>query len=295
MGVTNMRRNSGETRENMRISGDVFWYNGGHGGREGAPARRGGVAAVRHEDSAAEGGAAGARHTMTAGTATSDRRPRPGHADIPFPAILDRARALDGHALGILYERYLPVIYRFIFLRVGDTHLAEDLTSDVFFTVVAHIGQLRAEDELAFAAWMLRIARNAVSAHFRKARAQPLIEQDEAARLALAGSAEEGDPLAIITSREDWSEVVAALNRLTEDQRNVVLYRCLLGYSTEEVGEFLHKRPGSIRALQFRALASLARLLDRAERDQVARDGRDVAEAPQATARGRRRGDGAGR
>jgi RNA polymerase sigma-70 factor (ECF subfamily) len=91
----------------------------------------------------------------------------------------------------------------------------------------------------------------------------------------LVASAEEGDPLAIITAREDWAEVVAALNALTEDQRSVVLYRCLFGYSTEEVARILEKRPGAVRALQFRALASLVRLLD-----QSAVTGEDVIPVP---------------
>ncbi|HEV8194692.1 MAG TPA: sigma factor-like helix-turn-helix DNA-binding protein, partial [Ktedonobacterales bacterium] len=74
-------------------------------------------------------------------------------------------------------------------------------------------------------------------------------------------SEDEDDPLAIITARESWGTVVAALNRLTEEQRTVVLYRCVLDYSAEEVADLLDKQPGTIRALQFRALASLARHL----------------------------------
>ncbi len=177
-----------------------------------------------------------------------------------FSAIIERARDLDNHALGLLYERYLPIIYRFVYLRVGDTHVAEDVTSDVFFSVVAHIQQLHASDELPFAAWILRIARNAVLAHYRSLRAHP--PSESVTEVALAASAEEGDPLAIITAREDWAEVVTALNTLTEDQRSVILYRCLLGYSTEEVAQLLEKRPGAVRALQFRALAALVRLLN---------------------------------
>jgi RNA polymerase sigma-70 factor (ECF subfamily) len=178
-----------------------------------------------------------------------------------FESILNRARDLDKDALGLLYERYLAAVYRFIYLRVGDTNLAEDLTSDVFFSLVAHIQQLHASDELTFAAWILRIARNAVLGHYRKARTHPPTES--VSQVTLTASAEEGDPLAIITAREDWAEVVSALNTLTDDQRNVVLYRCLLGYTTEEVAQLLEKRPGAIRALQFRALTSLVRLLDK--------------------------------
>ncbi|MGZ3603003.1 MAG: RNA polymerase sigma factor, partial [Ktedonobacterales bacterium] len=63
------------------------------------------------------------------------------------------------------------------------------------------------------------------------------------------------------TARESWSEVVRALNLLTEEQRSVVLYRCVLGYPTDDVARLMEKQPGTIRALQFRALASLARHL----------------------------------
>jgi RNA polymerase sigma-70 factor, ECF subfamily len=214
---------------------------------------------VRHNDPAIRIGLSHSNPSLGAISQVSSEQNR-SEDDLPFPSILDRARDLDKHALGLLYERYLAVVYRFVYLRVGDTHVAEDLTSDVFFSVVAHIQQLHATDELPFAAWILRIARNAVLAHYRTKRAQPPTEP--VSHLALTTSAEAGDPLDIITAREDWSAVVAALNALTEDQRNVVLYRCLLGYSAAEVGRLLEKRPGAIRALQFRALTSLARLLD---------------------------------
>ena len=55
--------------------------------------------------------------------------------------------------------------------------------------------------------------------------------------------------------------MAAALGRLTEEQRSVLLYRCVLGYSAEEVGQLLGKQAGAIRAVQLRALASLASLL----------------------------------
>ncbi|HEV2236971.1 MAG TPA: RNA polymerase sigma factor [Ktedonobacterales bacterium] len=182
---------------------------------------------------------------------------------LPFAEVLRRARALDHAALALLYQRHAPLVHRYIAARVRDTHLAEDLTSEVFVRTVAHIAQLRADDELTFAAWLLRIARNAVCGHFRMTRAQPPTGPVEHAGDALAAGAEAGDPLDVITAREEWSEVVVALRQLTEEQRQVLLYRALLGYSTDEVARLLGKRRGAIRALRFRALAALARLLDR--------------------------------
>ncbi len=179
---------------------------------------------------------------------------------LPFSLALERARALDRSALGMLYRRFLPVVYRYVLARVGTVHAAEDITSETFFAVIEGIGTMRAQDELSFAAWLLGIARNKVALHFRRRQAHPempSLPEDEQPRAV----AEEDDPLTIITARESWAEVVAGLNQLTEDQRAVVLYRCVLGYSTEDVAQLLERQPNAIRALQFRALASLARYL----------------------------------
>lgn len=179
----------------------------------------------------------------------------------PFSEVLDRARGLDRAALSLLYTRFLPVVYRFILARVGDTHHAEDLTSETFFAVIESIQRTRATDELGFAAWILGIARNQVAMHFRRQRVRAAGTPALAALDQRSTSGEEGDPLDIITAREAWDDVAAALRALTEEQQAVVLYRCVLGYSAEEVAQLLGKNAGAIRAVQFRALGALSRLL----------------------------------
>ena len=181
--------------------------------------------------------------------------------DLPFAVVLQRARQRDQQAISALYKRFLPVVYRYVLARVDDPHLAEDLTADTFFAVVKDIGGARASDELAFSAWVLSIARSKVAQHFRRQHLRTGIEREMAPAAEPHTTEDEGDPLAIITARESWGTVASALSRLTEDQRTVVLYRCVLDYSAEEVADLLGKQPGTIRALQFRALASLARHL----------------------------------
>lgn len=187
---------------------------------------------------------------------------------LQFEQALRRAQAADQQAMGMLYKRFLPVVYRYVLARVSDVHTAEDLTSETFFAVVEHIGETRAHDELTFVAWALGIARNQIAMHFRRLRARPasqftLYDAELADTLAY-----ERDPLDVITARESWGEVVAALDRLTEEQRSVILYRSVLGYSAEDVAQLLGKQPGAIRALQFRALASLARFLKIADPEE---------------------------
>ena len=180
---------------------------------------------------------------------------------LPFAAALASARKHESRALSLLYHRFLPVVYRYVLGRVGDTHVAEDVTSETFLAMLHGIASTRASDELGFAAWVLGIARNHVATYFRQ-RGQPYESLDGYDDVAPSHRLDEGDPLTLLTANESWREIVAALERLTDEQRTVVLYRCVLDYSAEEVGQLLDKQAGAIRAMQFRALASLARILD---------------------------------
>lgn len=186
---------------------------------------------------------------------------------LPFEQTLRQAQAADQQAMGMLYKRFLPVVYRYALAHVGDVHAAEDVTSETFFTIVEHISETRARDELGFVAWALGIARNKVAMHFRRQRARPDAQFLSDQLDFIGHQPHERDPLEVITARESWGEVVAALDRLTEEQRAVILYRSVLGYSAEDVGQLLGKQPGAVRALQFRALASLARFLEGAGSD----------------------------
>lgn len=181
--------------------------------------------------------------------------------DMPFASVLERARELEHEALSLLYSHYLPVVQWYVVGRLSDIHLAEDVTSETFIAMVNSIERTRADDEPAFVAWLLGIARNKVMDHFRRQATLPQTRGVVAPWEEPAAGAEAGDPLNVVTARESWAEVVAALRRLTEEQRMVVLYRCVLGYETEEVARLMGRQQGTVRALQFRALASLTRIL----------------------------------
>ncbi len=180
---------------------------------------------------------------------------------MPFSQLLELGRARDPEALSLLYRRFLPVIYRFLYSRTGNTTLAEDLTSDTFFAIMESLGTLRAQDELGFATWALGIARNKLAMHFRRVKSRPEVSIESAAIAEPTTVAEEADPLLVLTARERWADVVSALNRLTPEQRETLWRRCLLGQSADEVALAMGKPTNAIYGLQFRALAALARYL----------------------------------
>lgn len=212
----------------------------------------------------------------------------PGIGGPEFALLLDRARALENAALGELYSRYLPVVYRTVLARVGDVHLAEDLTADTFMVMVDSIERVRTQDELGFVAWLLGIARHKISEHFRRQAARPSLRIELTSHDEPQTYGEEDDPLGVVLARERWAEVTTALARLTEEQRTVLLYRCVLGYATPEVARMMGREPGAIRALQFRALAALARALATNGTNPAVAAIRAIAALPQpAHARGR--------
>lgn len=182
---------------------------------------------------------------------------------------LDRARQGDSEALSALYNRFLPGVFGYIATRVPDRSTAEDLTSEVFLQMVEGIHSLRAKDEPAFIAWLLRIARVVVADYYRKREKQPVQvsllpdswEKESEERLSNIASRSDADPALWAETREDWHAVVQAINQLTEEQRQVLVGRLIMGYDVASVARMIGKKANAVKALQFRALQSLQRIL----------------------------------
>jgi RNA polymerase sigma-70 factor (ECF subfamily) len=174
--------------------------------------------------------------------------------DIHTLEMLARARAGDAAAFGQLYDAYAVRIYRFMLAQVQEPADAEDLTHQVFLKVIVSLG-LYEDRGLPFGAWLFRVARNTLVDFGRRRRSSVTI--DDTARNAhedVVYGAPEG-------RAADRADVKAALAQLTPDQREVILLRFFAGLSSREISVLMGKREGSVRALQFRALATLRRHL----------------------------------
>ena len=194
-------------------------------------------------------------------------------------SLLERARQGNSEALSTLYNRFLPAIFGYIATRVPDRSTAEDLTSEVFLQMVEGIHRLRAKDEPGFVAWLLRIARVTVAGYYRQREKQPALvslpgeagEQTLADDFYLPTNDPEDDPAYRVEAREDWNVVVNAINQLTEEQRQVLIGRLIMGYDVAEVARMIGKKANAVKALQFRALKSLQRLLGKQHSGTYAR------------------------
>jgi RNA polymerase sigma-70 factor (ECF subfamily) len=174
--------------------------------------------------------------------------------------------------LEVLYERAFPVIYRYVLARLGRPDLVEDVVAEVFLVMLESIGTLRAEHEAGFYAWLIRIAqaKSTMALQLRQrseARLVSLPEDDDPEREAgralphPVATDLAGDPAAVQEWRETLAELGLALSSLTTEQQIVVVGRFLAGQRIEDLARALNKQPGAVRALQFRALGTLAERL----------------------------------
>lgn len=170
-------------------------------------------------------------------------------------SLLASAGAGDARAFAAIYDAYAQRLYRYLLLRVNEPADAEDLLQRVFVKVIEALP--RYEDRgLPFGAWLFRIARN-VAIDF--ARTRPT---DHALADAAGHADDRREPADQAELMADRQLVREALRVLTQDQRDVIVYRFFAGLSPREIGILMGKREGSVRATQFRALATLRRHLE---------------------------------
>lgn len=172
----------------------------------------------------------------------------------PVPDVIERARSGDRAAFAELYDSFVDSVYRYLLYRVREPADAEDLTSEVFTRAFANIHRYRWQGK-SFLAWLYTIARNAVTD--RRRRERPMVDFDTA-----YGVAEDG-PTAHdrAVHGEQVNALRGAVKHLTSEQQQVLSLRFEANLSSRQVAKLLGKNEGAIRALQFRALGRLRKIL----------------------------------
>ncbi|WP_119728251.1 sigma-70 family RNA polymerase sigma factor [Thermomonospora amylolytica] len=185
----------------------------------------------------------------------------PRAADDEIRHLVLRAREGEADAFGVLYDHYVDLVYRYVYYRVGSHPLAEDLTSETFLRALRGIGDFHWQGK-DFGAWLVTIARNLVADHFKSSRFRleictaELTEPDRPAPDRLAE-----DPARRVVEAMTNRALLEAVRRLNSEQQECIVLRFLHGLSVAETALIMGKKTGAIKALQYRAVRSLARML----------------------------------
>lgn len=166
--------------------------------------------------------------------------------------LIHRAKSADPHALSLIYERYARCIHRYIYARVGDVQLAEDLCAEVFLRMLEGMPQY--EDRgWSVLTWLYRIARDRTTDTLRRHSKTPL--SFETLRAISDG------PETILATQFEHEEIRQTLTRLPRSQQQVIQLRFVDELSVREIAERLGRTEGSVKQLQYRGLQNLAFLL----------------------------------
>ncbi len=170
-------------------------------------------------------------------------------------AVIARAQSGDVDAIGAIYERYQDGVYRFLYYRVSDRQTAEELTGDVFIKMIKALPNYQIR-KVPFQAWLFRIARNLTIDHYRKSSVRDHTVLTE-------GFVSDEEDLETQADRSLTNEfLIAALDMLTEDQREVIILRFLNQMPISEVAIMLDKSDSAVKALQRRGLQSLRKIMN---------------------------------
>ena len=177
-------------------------------------------------------------------------------------ALVELARQGDSEAFGLLYDHYQPSVYRFLFYRTRSSTLAEDLTSETFFRALRSMNNFRWQGK-DFGAWLMTIARNLATDHFKAGRTRLELTTEDMALHDDATDGPEGAVLAGLTNEI----LLRALTELPPEQRDCLVMRFLQGMSIAETAAVLGRSDGAVKQLQLRGVRNLAKLMPEGLRD----------------------------
>jgi RNA polymerase sigma-70 factor (ECF subfamily) len=174
-------------------------------------------------------------------------------------SLLSRALEGDRGAFGLLYERYLDPLYRYIYYRTGDPKDAEDLTEMTFLKAWEQLPTLRKRDPIRnFRAWIYRISHNLVVDHYRSRRKAAPLEWDTPPA---AGE----PPDEYVEAGEERQVLAEAISQLDPVLQQVIAARFINSLSHAETAEIVGRSEGHVRVLQHRALKKLKGILEKGE------------------------------
>jgi RNA polymerase sigma-70 factor (ECF subfamily) len=180
------------------------------------------------------------------------------HAEVM--ALVAAAQTGDGEAFGQLYDRYVDVVHRYVVYRVNNHALAEDLTSETFLRALRRISSYTWQGR-DFGAWLVTIARNLIADHYKSSRYKLELATSDLVEAGAERSAAgpEDEVLTGITN----ATLIDAVKKLGAEQQECIVLRFLQGMSVAETATILGKNENAIKALQYRAVKSLGRMLPR--------------------------------
>jgi RNA polymerase sigma-70 factor (ECF subfamily) len=166
--------------------------------------------------------------------------------------LVKQAQSGNISAVGELYDRHRPRIFRYIRFKVANTQVAQDLTAEVFLRMVNHLPDFQPMG-VPFSAWLYRIAHNLIIKQNQNEHRQPLMPLENAFYM----SRNHDNPAYVVEQQLEREWVLEGLEKIDASQREVIILRFIAGFSLKEVAEMLNKSVAAVKTLQHRGILAL--------------------------------------
>lgn len=193
------------------------------------------------------------------------RGPVPGDPADDDDTLVAAVRAGDATAYRGLVERYQGRVYHVIYGMVRDQEDARELTQDAFIKAYRNLHTFR--EDSRFYTWIYRIAMNLTIDFVRRRGKGPAAGSEEDVALGAADTSgmTEGQhvdsPRRVLERKELYAAILTALDKLPEDQKQVILLREIEGMSYKEIAEILDLAEGTVMSRLFYARKKLQAML----------------------------------
>lgn len=161
----------------------------------------------------------------------------------------------DSQRFAVLYDKYFDQIYRYVFRRVSDTNIAEDLVSQTFYDALSHLKGYEFRG-YPFSSWLYKIAHNNVLKWYRQ-NSKNTIDLSEAKELV-----DKVNLVEQIKGKEEQSEMGKILNQLEEEDRELVRLKFFEEVSNIEIAEIMGISANNVGVKLYRALKRLKQLMN---------------------------------
>ena len=181
----------------------------------------------------------------------------PNSLDAMDDQTLARRARDERDAFGVLYQRHVAAIYRYVYYRVGAATDAEDLTAKTFARALKHIHSY-SDRGLPFTAWLYRIAHNVVANHHRDNSRHPSVPFEEVDMH--HGLHDDADHQ--IDAERDRQRLLRAILKLPEERQHLIVLKFVEQKQNSEIGEIMNRSEGAVKSLYHRTLQQLREVLD---------------------------------
>lgn len=187
--------------------------------------------------------------------------------------LIRRHQAGQPAAFDALFERYKDYVYRVAYMTLRNSEDAEDATQETFIDVLRGLKRYDVEGAARFETWLYRVTVNRCKTRLRRKRLPSADWEEMQERLErlptdhelMARDADaqvDGNPEHLALRQEERQRLWAAVNRLSEIHREVILLRYGQQLSYEEIAETLDISIGTVKSRLFNAHKKLKALIN---------------------------------